>query len=92
MVKKKASLRGPFSYLRRTCASRLSAVAAALHDAMIAELLDGARGKRRFDRARDAADMPALMAGDAGLRRQRRRSGKTMVGAGRALPDRAEDE
>ena len=59
---------------------------------VIAQFLDGAGRERRQDRLFDTADLFAFVAGDARLRLDRHRTGKAMVAAVRALPDRAEDK
>src|SRR5919106_6818301 len=65
---------------------------AALHHALIAELLHHARFEAGGDGLRHSTHMPALMTGHRFVRRQQRRTRKAVVGAMRALPDRAEQE
>src|SRR3982074_2877920 len=59
---------------------------------MIAELLDGAVGEPGPHRVLHGRDVPALVAGQAGGRRDGDRAGKAVIAAFRAGADRAEDE
>src|SRR5258708_6198359 len=69
-----------------------SALRVVLHNAMIAELLDRAVGEPGPHRLLHGRDVPALMAGQAGGRRDGDRAGKAVIAAFRASADRAEDE
>jgi hypothetical protein len=59
---------------------------------MVAELFHHARLEAGGDRLLDGAYAPALVTGHALVRRQQRRARKAVIGAVRALPDRAEQE
>src|SRR6266481_9879474 len=59
---------------------------------MVAELLHRARRERGLHGGRHGTRLAAVVTGHAGLRREHRRTRKTMIGAGRALADCTEDE
>src|SRR6266481_8817350 len=59
---------------------------------MVAELLHRARRERGLHGGRHGTRLAAVVTGHAGLRREHRRTRKTMIGAGRALADRTENE
>jgi hypothetical protein len=63
-----------------------------VNHAVVAEFLHGARRERGFYSGLYGTRVAALVTGHACLRRERRRTRKTVICAGRALADCTEDE
>src|SRR6266480_6104015 len=67
-------------------------ISTSVNHAMVAELLHGARRERGFHGGFHGTRVAAVVTGHARLRREHRWTRKTVIRAGRALADRAEDE